>query len=128
VGYVGIGLVYLISVPKTSIVPNQERRVPAAIIFALPFILVRLIYSACSVFLHSQLFNIVTGNLALRVVMAVIEEFMVVAIYIVLGFMITKSDAHAQGSIAGREWKQKRNRVERQHGGSSLGALQQQQV
>jgi uncharacterized membrane protein len=128
VGYVGIGLVYLISIPKTSIIPNQERRVPVAIIFALPFILVRLIYSACSVFLHSHLFNIVTGNLALRVVMAVIEEFMVVAIYVVLGFMITKLDADAQGSIAGREWKQKRNRVERQRGGNSLGALQQQQV
>jgi hypothetical protein len=60
--------------------------------------------------------------------MAVIEEFMVVAIYVVLGFMITKLDADAQGSIAGREWKQKRNRVERQRGGNSLGALQQQQV
>jgi hypothetical protein len=128
VGYVGIVLVYLISVPKTSIVPNQERRVPVAIIFALPFILVRLIYSACSVFLHSHLFNVVTGNVALRVVMAVIEEFMVVAIYIVLGFMITKLDAHAQGSIAGREWKQKGNRVKRQRGGHPSDAFQQQQV
>jgi hypothetical protein len=128
VAYVGIILVYLISVPKTSIVPNQERRVPVAIIFALPFVLVRLIYSACSVFLHNHLFNIVNGNVALRVAMAVIEEFIVVAIYIALGFMVTKLDAHAQGAIAGREWKQRRTRVEGRRGRHSLGALEQQQV
>jgi hypothetical protein len=128
VAYVGIILIYLISFSKTSIVPNQERRVSVAIIFALPFVLVRLIYSACSVFLHSHLFNIVNGNLALRVAMAVIEEFIVVAIYIVLGFMVTKLDAYAQGSIAAREWKQKRTRVGRQRGRHSLGVLEQQQV
>lgn len=126
VAYVGIVLVYFVSVPKTSVVPNQERRVPVAIIFALPFVVVRLIYSACSVFLHSHLFNIVTGSVAVRVAMAVIEEFIVVAIYIWLGFLVTKIDANAQGPIAGREWKRKADRNGRQLRRHSMSVLDQQ--
>ncbi|KAF1937187.1 hypothetical protein EJ02DRAFT_458942 [Clathrospora elynae] len=128
VAYVGIVLVYLVSVPRASVIPDQERRVPVAIIFALPFVLVRLIYSACSVFLHSHLFNIVTGNVAVRVAMAVIEEFIVVAIYIALGFLVTKLDANAQGPIAGREWKNKKTRGERRLRRHSMGALEQQRM
>jgi hypothetical protein len=122
VAYVGIVLLYFISVPKTSIIPHQERRVPVAIVFALPFILVRLIYSACSVFLHSHLFNIVNGSVAVRVAMAIVEEFIVVTMYIALGSLVNKLDAHAQGPIAGREWKQKRSRLERTPRRHSMGA------
>ncbi|KAF2878594.1 hypothetical protein BDV95DRAFT_557884 [Massariosphaeria phaeospora] len=128
VAYVGIVIVYLCSVPRTSVITNQERRVPVAIILALPFVLVRLIYAACSVFLHSHLFNIVTGNVALRVAMAVIEEFVVVAIYIALGFLVTKLDANARGPIAGREWKNKRTKGERRPRRHSMGALEQQRM
>jgi len=89
---------------------------------------VRLIYSACSVFLHSHLFNIVTGNVAVRVAMAVIEEFIVVAIYIALGFLVTKLDANAQGPIAGREWKNNRNRGEKRLRRHSMSAFEQQRM
>jgi hypothetical protein len=128
VAYFGIVFVYLTSVPRTSVVPNQERRVPVAIILALPFVLSRLIYSACSVFLHSHLFNIVTGNVAVRVATAIIEEFIVVAIYIALGFLVIKLDAHAQGPIAGREWKNKKSRGRKRLRRHSTGALEQQRM
>jgi hypothetical protein len=124
VAYVGIILVYLTSVPRTSVVPEQERRV----LLALPFILVRLIYSACAVFLHSHLFNLVTGNVVVRVVMAVVEEFVVVAIYIALGFLVIKLHATAQGPIAGRSKKNDRTRSERRIRRQSPGELEQQRM
>jgi hypothetical protein len=121
VAYVGLVLIYLVSVPSTSVVPPKERRVPVAILFALTPILVRLIYSACSVFLQSHEFNIVTGDIVVLVTMAVIAECIVVAIYIVLGFLVDKLDANPQGPIAGREWKMKKVRynsnIRRQEGG-----------
>lgn len=115
VAYVGLVLVYIASVSGTSLVPNKERRVPLAIVLALPFVLVRLVYSACSVFLHSHLFNIVTGNTAVLVAMAIMEEFVVVTIYIALGFLVSKLDASTSGLIAGRQWKNKKNKSQRQN-------------
>lgn len=106
--YVGIVLVYFISIVRIAIVPKQENRVPVAITFALPLVLVRIVYSACTVFLHSHLLRIVNGSIAVRVAMAVVEEFIVVAIYLALGFLVTKIDAREQGPIAGRPWKARR--------------------
>ncbi|CAO2649421.1 Nn.00g068060.m01.CDS01 [Neocucurbitaria sp. VM-36] len=109
VAYAGLVLIYFISASKVSIVPNKERRVSVAIFCALPLILVRLVYSACAVFLHSHLFSIVTGSVVVHVVMAIIEEFIVVAIYILLGFLVDKLDNSKQGvvsaqrSIGGRD-------------------------
>ncbi len=128
VAYIGIVFVYVISVPRTSVVPDQERRVPVAIIFALPFVLSRLIYSACSVFMHSHFFNIVTGSVAVRVATAIIEEFIVVAIYIALGFLVVKLGANAQGPIAGREWKMKKGSGRKRLGRDLIGALEQQRM
>jgi hypothetical protein len=125
VAYVGLVLVYLISVPSTSVVLSKERRVPVAILFALPLVFVRLIYSACSVFLHSKNFNIVTGSIVVLVAMAVVEEFLVVTIYIVLGFLVDKLDANSQGPITGRQWKMKKGRYAtriKREGRGELGA------
>lgn len=98
---------------QTSVVPAKERRVPVAIIFALPLVLVRLVYSACNVFIHNHLFNIVTGNVAILVCMAVIEELIVVAIYTALGFFVDKVDENGRGVVEGRgAWNE--SEVERQ--------------
>ncbi|KAH7074522.1 hypothetical protein BKA63DRAFT_603434 [Paraphoma chrysanthemicola] len=115
VAYVGLSFMYAVSARRTYVVTGKERRVAVAIVLALPFILVRLIYSACAVFLHDHLFNIVTGNVAVLFVMAVAMEFIVVAIYILLGFVVDKVDSADQGPIAGRAWKNKKtNRKSRQ--------------
>jgi hypothetical protein len=107
VAYIGLILVYFASLGRSYVVPAKERSVPIAIMFALPFVLVRLIYSACSVFLHSHYFNVVTGSIPVMVAMAVVEEFVVVAIYVALGFFVDKLDSNQQGTISGREWKNK---------------------
>ncbi|KAH3920118.1 hypothetical protein HBH56_000110 [Parastagonospora nodorum] len=107
VAFVVMLFVYSVSIRSTSVIAKQERRIPAAIVFALPLILVRLIYAACAVFLHNHLFNIITGSMAVQVSMAIIEEFLVSAIYVAVGFLVTSVDPSAQGPIAGREWKMK---------------------
>lgn len=90
VAYVLIAAVYILSVPRTSAVPTRERRVPIAVTLALPLILFRLIYSLCAVFLHNKDFNLVTGSVWVFGFMAVAEEFLVVFIYIMLGFFVDK--------------------------------------
>lgn len=114
VGFVGITVVFLLSVPQTSAIPNKERRVPLAVALALPFILVRLIYSVLSVFLHNHLFSIATGSSTVRLGMAVIEEFVVVALYVILGLFVDKMDASTKGAIASRPWKAKKGTKARQ--------------
>lgn len=107
--YIALALICLLSLSKVSMIPSKERYVLVAVIFAMPFILARLAYSTLSVFLHSHLFNIITGSVVVLVVMAVVEEFIVVAIYLLLGFKVDKLDASQQGPIASRPWKNKKN-------------------
>jgi hypothetical protein len=107
VGFVGIAAVFVLSLPHTSVIPNKERRVPIAIGLALLFIIVRLIYSILSVFVHDHLFSVATGSVAVRLGMAVVEEIMVVGIYALLGLFVDKLDASTKGPIASRPWSAK---------------------
>lgn len=102
VGFLGIVLVYLLSLPQTSVVPSKERRVPIAVSLALPFILVRLVYSVLSVFLQDHLFSVATGSVAIRLGMAVIEELLVVGIYVILGFLVDKVNSPIKAPITSR--------------------------
>ncbi|KAF1843141.1 uncharacterized protein K460DRAFT_407506 [Cucurbitaria berberidis CBS 394.84] len=103
IAFAGIVIGFLTSVKEISVVPKKERRVPVAIAFALPLVLVRLVYSACVVFGHNHLFNLITGSVAVLVMMSVIEEFLVVAIYICLGFLLDTLDKGTQRSRVGWE-------------------------
>lgn len=110
VGFVALTLVYLLSVPNTSVVPDKERRVPIAITLALPFLLVRLLYSVLSVFIHDHLFNIATGSASVRISMSVVEEFVVVAVYAIIGLLVDRLDDASKGPIASRPWSGKKGR------------------
>ncbi|ORY19753.1 hypothetical protein BCR34DRAFT_471557 [Clohesyomyces aquaticus] len=103
VAYIALAFICLLSIRKVSSVPPTERRVPLAVIAALPFILVRLVYSALSVFIHNHLFNIVNGSVVVLIIMAVAEEFIVVAIYLLLGFCVDSLTQY--GPVASRPWK-----------------------
>lgn len=110
VGFVGITFVFALSVRQGSIVPSKEHRVPIAITLALPFIFARLIYSVLSVFLHNHLFSVATGSIPVRIGMAVIEEFVVVAVYAILGLFVDRLDASGKGPIASRPWNRRNAR------------------
>lgn len=114
VGLVGLTAIFILSAPSTGKVPSKERRVPLAIALALPFILVRLIYSILSVFLHNHLFSIATGSVPVRIAMSLIEEFIVVALYVLLGLFVDKLDAANKGPIASRPWKGNKNKKSQQ--------------
>lgn len=108
VAFTCIALMVLLSSPQASVVAVKERRVPIAIGVALPFIVVRLLYSVLSVFLHNHLFSVANGSTAVRLGMAVVEEIAVVGIYALLGLFVDKLDASSKGPIVSRPWSGKK--------------------
>lgn len=90
--------------------PLQERHSPIAVAIAWPFILVRLIYSALAVFVNNDTFSVVGGKVSVRAAMAVIEEFLVVFDYLILGLMLHKLQPEEQGELANRAWKDRRGK------------------
>lgn len=110
VAFVGLTYFLLVSSSYRSAVPIQERRSPVAVAIAWPFILVRLVYSALAVFLHDSNFSIIGGNVTLHVCLAVLEEFVVVMDYLILGFNLRKLEPEQQGELANRVWKERQAR------------------
>jgi hypothetical protein len=108
VGFVGICIVWAITLPGVVVVPGPEKRISMFVIIALPFILVRLAYSALAVFVHNHTFNIIDGSVAVHAFMAVLEEFIVVGLYLILGWMLSGLNADEQGPIASRPWKERK--------------------
>ncbi|KAF7556930.1 hypothetical protein G7Z17_g1056 [Cylindrodendrum hubeiense] len=125
VAYVAMTFALFVSFGSRSSVPTQEARVPVVMGLALPFILVRLVYSAVCVFLPSHTFSIIDGSVPVFVCMAVLEEFVVVAMYLVLGFNLSKMDPSEQGELVSRPWKESRNR--NRNRGQSQGREEQRQ-
>jgi hypothetical protein len=94
-----------VTTSKLSNAPNGEKRLVWAVLLALPFIFVRLIYSLLSVFAHNHHFNLITGSVAILVVMTVLEEMLVVFIYLLVGWTTEVLTAANRGPIAARPWK-----------------------
>ena len=67
-------------------VTNKDKRMLYAVILALPFIFVRILYSMLAVFLTNQTtFTLVNGNAIAQLCMATIEEMIVVVLYLGVG-------------------------------------------
>jgi hypothetical protein len=64
---------------------SSQTRIYLCVMLALPLIAVRILYSLISVFGNNPQFNLVTGDEAIRLGMASIEEFLVVIMYTILG-------------------------------------------
>jgi hypothetical protein len=110
VAFAGLTYFLLVSSSYRSSVPHQERRSPVAVAIAWPLILVRLVYSALAVFLHDSNFSVVGGKITLHVCLAVLEEFLVVIDYLILGFSLRKLEPEQQGELANRVWKDREGR------------------
>jgi len=85
--------------------PRDEQRLVWAVLIALPFILVRVVYSIISVFSHNRHFNLITGSVVIHVFMSVLEEMVVVIIYLAIGWKTEAVAPTNQGPIASRPWK-----------------------
>jgi len=72
--------------------PAGERRILLAVLAALPFIAVRLLYSILSNFSNNTTFSLVNGNAFVQLAMATAEELVVVVIYTIMGLTLAKFD------------------------------------
>lgn len=85
VAYVLLCLLVLAVGSRRSRIEQGERRLLFATAVSLPFILVRLVYSILTVYVHSSTFNLFSGNVTAQLVMSVLPEFTVVALYLGVG-------------------------------------------
>lgn len=81
-------------------IPDQERLLLKAIGFALPFILIHIIYSLCATFSHDAKFNVVTGSPTIYLCMSVLEEMAITCIYVYAGLRLKTTPLPADASSA----------------------------
>ena len=98
-----------------------EGRLIAAVFCSLPFILVRLAYSAVSAFGHDSTFNIVNGSVTVMLLTVVLEEIAVVAIYTITGLKLEIIPKHQQSQSGGKDLMYRAGRGD--FGTSNLGIL-----
>lgn len=91
VSYVFIVLATIILSFSVSSAEPGEKRLLLAVGLSLPFILVRLIYAAISVFGSNPDFNSVTGNVTILLCMGVLMELAAVIIYEGVGITLQKA-------------------------------------
>ncbi|KAI0603301.1 hypothetical protein F4775DRAFT_533061 [Biscogniauxia sp. FL1348] len=122
VGYVLLVLAtVVVAATQLSRIETGERRVVLAVALSLPFILVRLAYSAESVFGANPDFNLLTGNHNVLLGMAVIMEMVVVAIVEAIGFTL-QVRPRAEGASSGGILSLIRKRLGRRYGYEKSGA------
>lgn len=81
--YVGL---CLLTTKAIHSVADRDKRMLYAVILALPFIFVRILYSMLAVFLTNQTtFALVNGSAIAQLCMATIEEMIVVVVYLGVG-------------------------------------------
>ncbi|KAL8704101.1 MAG: hypothetical protein Q9201_002735 [Fulgogasparrea decipioides] len=66
-------------------IPGGEQRIFFAVLLALPFIFVRILYSILTDFLDNSTFRLFNGSAMVHLWMAIIEEIIVAIVYIAVG-------------------------------------------
>lgn len=99
-----------------DVIPVDERILIPAVAVALPLIGARLVYQVLVVFVHDGIFSRSNGSILVRIVMALIEEFIVSMIYIGLGFKLRVLDNAERGPIQSREWRRRCGRRAAKYG------------
>jgi uncharacterized membrane protein len=90
-GFVTAVAILIMACTRLDTVPKGERRLALGAALATPFIAVRLVFSALVVFVHNDTFSIVGGSVGVYVGMAIVEEFIVVVIYVTLGWLLERT-------------------------------------
>ena len=100
-----ITIIFILSLPNVSAVPHQERPLRVHIPIVLLAIAIRLLYAALCVFVHNSTFSLFGGSIVADVLMAVVEEFFVVIVTIVLGFKLRRISPSMEGEIMNHNQK-----------------------
>ncbi|TKA63640.1 hypothetical protein B0A55_11093 [Friedmanniomyces simplex] len=105
--YMALGAVSIITLTNISYLTSGESRLMWAVIVAMPLILVRLIFSLLVIFHHSHTFSLVAGSALVHALMAVVEEMLVVFVYLGVGWTLATGAAarSIERPITSRPWK-----------------------
>ena len=89
--YLALGLMALLTLRNTFYLTSGETRIMWAVFIAMPLLLVRLIYSLLVIFDHSQRFSLISGSALIHALMAVVEEMLIILIYLGVGWTVVPS-------------------------------------
>ncbi|KAL3470776.1 hypothetical protein BJX99DRAFT_250981 [Aspergillus californicus] len=89
--YIAACLLWMITIRDLPSMVSAQKRIFFTVFLALPFIAVRMLYSLIADFGHNDKFSFVNGDATIQLVMATIEEFVVVVVYTVAGVLTPKS-------------------------------------
>ncbi|CAI7666970.1 unnamed protein product [Penicillium viridicatum] len=87
VTWIGVFGLFLVVLQRNQSIEDGEHRLLLAVEISLPLILIRLVYSFIYSFGHKSEFNMVSGNVTIQLVMAVLEE--IVVVFVCLGIGLT---------------------------------------
>lgn len=90
--YIVLAILIAVTARDVTNAPRGEKRLYWVIVAAIPFLGVRLLWSLIAVFGHDKKFSITGGDPWVNFGMAVVEEFIIVCMYTVLGLTLGKGD------------------------------------
>ena len=83
--YAALFLITILTARDFNRIIPGERRIFIVVLAALPLLGTRILFGVLSIFLNDKTFAIFGGNIAARVLLAVVEEFLVVIAYTIVG-------------------------------------------
>ncbi|CAI7630901.1 unnamed protein product [Penicillium glandicola] len=89
--YLAACTLWTITVRDIGLMVSSQKRIFFCVLLALPFIAVRVLYSLIGDFGNHPQFSVVDGDTRIQLVMATLEEFVVVLLYTILGLITPKS-------------------------------------
>ena len=89
--YLALCLMALLTLRNTFYLTSEGTRIMWAVFIAMPLLLVRLIYSLLVIFDHSQRFSLISGSALIHALMAVVEEMLIILIYLGVGWTVVPS-------------------------------------
>lgn len=86
--YILLTSLVIVTMKDVGHAPRGEKRIYFAVLAAIPFIAVRLLWSILSVFSNNSDFSINGGKPLIQLFMATVEEFIVVIMYTLAGLTV----------------------------------------
>jgi hypothetical protein len=90
--YIVLAILVAVTARDISNAPRGEKRLYWVIVAAIPFLGVRLLWSLIEVFGHDKKFSITGGDPWVNFGMAIVEEFIIVCMYTLLGLTLGKGE------------------------------------
>ena len=95
--YLSLAILTILTIKKLYQLPRGEKAILFAIAAALPFLFIRIMFNILADFLMNGIFSILYGNAYVYLGMVVLEDFLIVIMYIGVGitassFRISRSE------------------------------------